>query len=895
MDGNNTPIIDGASLGEHLHFLWAKTDRSAAEKWHPLVLHLLDVAACADAIMEREPSTTRECLSATLGLDWPAARPWLLTLIACHDLGKACPGFQSKWSYLQSSSGLPYPRSPNQKINHAYVSQIALGELLRDCDWSPDLADLLGDAVGCHHGSRCSPYRLEMLEGDRRALGAVEWRQARQRIFQALRQTFGAQAQPTATNLSGPGFMLISGLTSFADWIGSNDAWFPFGAPEDCTNLQVWFEDRKGRAEQALDALGWSHRTALSTDPTPFAGVFGFPARPLQEAIAQAMEVMVEPGILLVEAPMGEGKTEAAFFAHLELQRRLGHRGLYVALPTKATGNAMFHRTREFLDRQGAGRILDLQLLHGATLLNEEFQALRIRDVHDEADGGAVRASEWFTHKKRALLSEYGVGTVDQALVPILPVRHNFVRLWGLANRVVIFDEIHAYDTYTGTLLLSLVRWLLALRSSVVLLSATLSPSFRCNLAKLIGAELPAEEPSYPRLSRFQSKSVVQTHFSADPKRRRTLLIQGIGTDLNAMYAALQDQLPERGAGMALVNTVKRAQELFTLFPEGEPLVRGDLRVGKRLPDGTEIYLFHARFPANLRQGREDQALATFGPAGNRSCRRILIATQVAEQSLDLDFDLMATDLAPIDLLLQRAGRMWRHERGPRPIPQPNLLIAGLSGNEPPGFADPLWWSAVYREDVLLRTWLLLRDRDQVTLPDEIDLLVQAVYERQVEPPPQVADRLMTAESRADKDSSESMLEALRASIGSPDDASWNDPARFVLYDEDAPGVHRTLMAQTRQGDDSVTAIPIFPADGYRPEALPGITRARQWLQRAIGVSRRSVVEHLRRDGIPTGWERSPLLRNGYPLVLDDRKRWVDDELVCLDDDLGLVYAPKER
>ena len=163
----------------------------------------------------------------------------------------------------------------------------------------------------------------------------------------------------------------------------------------------------------------------------------------------------------------------------LELQRRFGHRGLYVALPTKATGNAMFKRTLKFLRHQGTDRKLDLQLLHGAALLNDTFQNLRLSGIHDPATGGEIRAGEWFTHKKRALLSEYGVGTVDQALLPILPVRHNFVRLWGLANRVVVFDEIHAYDAYTGTLLIHLLRWLLALGSSVVLLSATLPPSIR--------------------------------------------------------------------------------------------------------------------------------------------------------------------------------------------------------------------------------------------------------------------------------------------------------------------------------------------------------------------------------------------------------------------------------
>ena len=299
----------------------------------------------------------------------------------------------------------------------------------------------------------------------------------------------------------------------------------------------------------------------------------------------------------------------------------------------------MLTQTLEFLRSQGTNRPLDLQLLHGGALLNDTFQGLKVSGIHDSKAGGEVRAGEWFTNKKRALLSEYGVGTIDQALLPILPVRHNFVRLWGLANRVVVLDEIHAYDAYTGTLLVHLLRWLLALGSSVVLLSATLSPSIRRKLAGVVGSNLPEPEKPYPRLSIFcPGKKVCQKHFEADPARRQTVRVQAISTDLSGMRTALEEHLIRGGMGLALVNTVQRAQDLYLLFPDGEPLEREGLRFGKRLSDGTEVFLFHARFPADRRQKREEQALVTFGKRGNRTGRKILIATQVVEQSLDLDF-----------------------------------------------------------------------------------------------------------------------------------------------------------------------------------------------------------------------------------------------------------------
>lgn len=877
--------------------LWAKTRTNSAAGWHPLILHLLDVAASADVILEREPKSTRMRIAAILGMQWEDARPWILTVLGCHDLGKSSPGFQYKWPEAPQT-GLPFPRSPNTDMNHAFVSQIALSELLQERGWPAELAVLSADAVGCHHGARVAPTTLDHLMGDRRVIGNDDWTQARMGLFAALQDVFKPTRIPTKDTLSGPDFMLLSGLTSFADWIGSNEDWFPFGTPEDCEYLPGWFQKRRDCAVQELDAIGWEFRTPLSKEPKTFKQVFSFTPRPLQQAVADTLSDITEPAILLVEAPMGEGKTEAAFFAHLELQRRFGHRGLYVALPTKATGNAMFKRTLEFIRAQGHDRKLDLQLLHGGTVLNDTFQDLRISGIHDPETGGEIRAGEWFTNKKRALLSEYGVGTVDQAILPILPVRHNFVRLWGLANRVVVFDEIHAYDAYTGTLLVHLLRWLLALGSSVVLLSATLPPNIRRELAKVVNADMPEHEAEYPRLSVFHPGAVEQIHFVADPDRRLTLSLQGIPHDLLSMYSALNEHLVNGGMGLALVNTVQRAQDLYRLFPEGEPIESEGQRVGKRLSDGTEIFLFHARFPADRRQKCENQVLATFGVGSNRCGRKILIATQVAEQSLDLDFDLIATDLAPIDLILQRAGRLWRHTREYRPVSgPPTLLIAGLSGDEPPAFGKPLWWGKVYREDILLRTWCLLREGQRVNLvlPDEIDILVQAVYEEHVEIPEMLQERSNSALLDGEGEAIIKHGQANQAIIGFPDDASWNDPARFVLFDEDEPGVHRTLMAQTRLGEDSVVAIPLWLVDGFRPETIPDFAQAKQWHLRAMSLSRKGVVKKFKTLGVPEGWKKSPLLRNCFPLELDAQGCWTEDSKVRLDDDLGLVYESKEE
>ena len=854
---------------------------------------MLDVAASADAILTREPEQTRNQMARILGLEWDDARTWLLTLIGCHDLGKACPGFQCKWPEAPAS-GLPMPKVPNTAINHAFVSQIALTELLQESGWPAELAGHVADAVGCHHGNRATPTELYRLSGDRNALGREDWKQVRSELLEALLSVFGPSKIPEKPYLSGPDFMLLSGLTSFADWIGSNEEWFSFEQPDKDVDLSQWFRERKILAERALDHIGWHDRTPLSSEAVSFTRVFGFPPRPLQQAVADALNALKGPAILLVEAPMGEGKTEAAFFAHLELQRKFGHRGMYVALPTKATGNAMFMRTLSFLNSRSAGRKLDLQLSHGAALLNDAFQDLRLSGIYDSASGGQIRAGEWFTHKKRALLSEYGVGTVDQALLPILPVRHNFVRLWGMANRVVVFDEIHAYDAYTGTLLVHLLRWLMALGASVVLLSATLPPAIRRKLAHMVGSVLPASDTQYPRLSILQQGAAEQIHFEADPNRRRTLRLAGISPEPQEIRAGLAKHMANGGLGLALVNTVQRAQELYALFSEGEPLFRNGQRTGKRLSDGTEVYLFHARYPAERRQQREGNALALFGRDSTRAGRKILIATQVAEQSLDLDFDVIVSDLAPIDLLLQRAGRLWRHARGKRPLSEPVFIIAGLSGDKPPAFGKPLWWNAVYREDLLVRTWSLLRERVQLTLPDEIDDLVQTVYDEHGVVSESIQDWLDKAMIDAEGKAYAQKIQANQAIIGFPDDASWDDPARFVLFDEDEPGVHRMLLAKTRLGEASVLVVPLQAQNRPLIETPPTFAQAKQWYQSSVSLSRKCVVQKFQKLGVPQTWQQSSILRNCYPMFMDLNGRWIEDGCIRLDQELGVVYEAKE-
>lgn len=307
-------------------------------------------------------------------------------------------------------------------------------------------------------------------------------------------------------------------------------------------------------------------------------------ARPLQVAADRLLAATEEPALLVVEAPMGEGKTELAFLAYLRLQALHNHRGLYLALPTQATGAAIFERTLKFLEAFSSGTPLDLQLAQGNAALNEHV--LRLRGI-DGRQGQDVSSSMWFAQRRRALLSPYGVGTIDQALLAVLNVKHHFVRLWGLSNRVVILDEVHAYDAYTTGLIETLLKWLKLMGSSVVLMSATLPSAKRRRLLKAWGVE---EEPdtSYPRLSLATGGRLGCASFAA--RDLPAVHITGVSEDLSQIAALALRLLQSEGCGAVIVNTVERAQQLYRMVRD---------RSNPKIP----VILLHARFPLEQRDG----------------------------------------------------------------------------------------------------------------------------------------------------------------------------------------------------------------------------------------------------------------------------------------------------
>lgn len=944
--------------------LWAKSPRQKGEVKLGVLEHLLNVAACAAEILELEPPQVKTQLAADLGLPVEQGLAWVLALIALHDLGKASPAFQVLWR--EGAEALDTQRLEIHKLlrepytPHGVVSEHCLPTFLNgQLGWPLLLAKQVAEAVGCHHGFRVESLDRENLSDMQ--VGTGGWERVRHELCRLVCRAVGADyaAVPTVSELSPPAFMRLAGLTSFADWLGSS---FPLPTQTDFSAYEdpaAYFARARTQARQLLqEQVHWPAFAPLHAQLPPLEQVFhyfsSFKPRPLQTALAGALAQVEGPALVLVEAPMGEGKTEAALYAYLQLQHAAQHRGLYVALPTQATGSAMFERLVEFLRQQGSHKPVSIQLAHGGTLLNDEFQE-RIEntrvfyqtntDADEQASVEAVRVEEWFTSRKRALLDEFGVGTVDQALLGVLGVSHQFVRLWGLGNRVVVLDEVHAYDIYTSELIAALVSWLRALGSSVVILSATLPDESR---RKLLGAwgvrDVPAAM-TYPRWTvanqtgAVTSDTIPATDAEGNASRpSQHVRLQPLSSRPEEVAGQAVALSVQGGCVAVIVNTVQRAQkvqrEVVRLLAERGIVAQTCTGSGPKGKEKLGVLLYHARYPADERAYREKAVLRYLGKDGQRPTRFILIATQVAEQSLDFDADVMISDLAPVDLLLQRAGRLHRHTRPPESRqghPEPVLYVAGLD-EWPTEAMKSEAWQRVYAPALLYRTWLTLQGRGGVILPDELDDLVQEVYGPPYSNaglPKERLDLIEQAEDRLRGVRTGQETRGRFAHIGLPDEF-WSTPLHRHPEEPDTESVNDDGLAgeddipRTRLGEQSVRIVPVMKqADGVwvvcpPPKAIQAkgegwqalfprfreleksdADTAKRIYRRSLSVSRWEIVEAAMKGELwpyglghqRQGWQAHSLLRDVWPLDLTQGDWEMGNLRVSLDEELGLVYS----
>ena len=630
-------------------------------------------------------------------------------MAALHDIGKISQGFQSKCPKWLEQVGLTEISTAqgwqNFEKDHAKVSQFTVQNLLKQksaIHWAV--------AVGAHHGYLHRPGErgLQEIVG----MKNDEWELERQRVAKQLVDILG-ELPDTEIDRNSPHLWWLAGLISVADWIGSDEVYFPIDR-----NLEV--DESQQRAQAAVEAIGFTLpevRSGLS-----FGQLFPFPQNDLQR---EAQTAITEPGIYVIEAPMGMGKTEAALSCAYRLICEGKANGIYFALPTQATSNRIHLRVEDFARKiwpDGAAT----RLIHANSWLMQDIQQLApIATTDGDSSEDARAGRDWFASAKRALIAPFGVGTVDQALLAVVAAKHFFVRRFGLAGKVVILDEVHSYDFYTGTLIRVLCETLEALGCTVILLSATLTPERR---TALLGKCDTSEAADYPLITGRQSKGAFITPRPAQPPEEKSVHVAFTEKE-RALHGAWE-QACNGACVLWICNTVSSAQAVHAQL-QGMEKQRGR--------QGTPaLGILHSRFPYFRREELETYWMDVLGK--NSKSRRgcILVSTQIVEQSVDLDADLLITELAPTDMLLQRIGRLWRHPRGERPakrtecwIIKETATLDELRAKNKKDIRKSLGAKAwVYAPYVLLRSLEVWSSRDErsITIPTEIRSLLKDTY-----------------------------------------------------------------------------------------------------------------------------------------------------------------------
>ncbi|MGA5171111.1 MULTISPECIES: CRISPR-associated helicase/endonuclease Cas3 [Streptomyces] len=790
-DGGGSRSGLGSRLGVAACSVWAKHDRDC-DGWLPLWRHMDDSAAVAGLLWDDWlPAGVRRLIAEGLPGGEDDARRLVVWLSGVHDIGKATPAFACQVDQLADrmrSAGLEMGTArelgADRKLApHGLAGLVLLQEWLEEeRGWSGRQSGQFAVVVGGHHGVPPEHGQIKALL-DRSHLvwssgvSRAAWRQVQAELLDACAVKYGVAGRLNewrGVKLRQPVQVLLSAVVIVADWIASNPDLFPY-FPE---GAGVTGSERVTAAWQGLNLpRPWVAAESGQGVGGLFSARFALPAgarvRPVQEAAVELAREMAEPGLMVIEAPMGEGKTEAALAVAEVFAARSGAGGVFFALPTMATGNAMFPRLLDWLGRLPVegGERLSVLLAHSKAALNERFAELVragrgrvVAAVDVDGEAGEWRPSEdrrlasaelvahsWLRGRKKAMLSSFVAGTVDQLLFAGLKSRHLALRHLAVAGKVVVIDEVHAYDTYMSSYLDRALSWLGAYRVPVVVLSATLPAGRRRELAEAYagGGDLASVSSveGYPLLTAVVAGQLARVVLPAASNRGAEVTVERLNDDLTVLVDRLVAELADGGCVLVVRNTVKRvlqtAKALRAKF--------GD----------ANVTVAHSSFLDADRAVKDAALLGRFGPPGKSVGRpagpHVVVASQVAEQSLDVDFDLLVSDLCPVDLLLQRMGRLHRHQRGGGQADRPvglrtaRCLVTGVDWSE--RVPVPVRGSvAVYGLYPLLRSAAVLlphlEQRRPVRLPQDISLLVQGAYRSGPAGPGEWAEAMAGARQR---------------------------------------------------------------------------------------------------------------------------------------------------
>lgn len=783
--------------------LWAKKKSVEGHQyWLPLIVHLTDAQNVINWLYNHWLAPGQKTLLET---ELPEIELQKLVKFIgfTHDIGKALPNFQEKASYNGDRELDKYlieqlVRDGFDKLDELVLSSpkasphARAGEALLE-NFGVPLS--IGAIIGGHHGrpefdapkKQIDDYTANYWQSDRCKKLQRNWQNVQERLLECGLKSSGYQIVSEIPDISQPAAIILEGLLIMADWLASTE--YANGVPLfPLIDLDQSYQD-VNTTERYQSAIRHWHINSIWTpemvtmDVDPYQVRWGFKARPVQQKMSASIGAAVDPGMVIVEAGTGQGKTEIALIAAEQLAYQTGRNGVFMGLPTQATTNAMFDRVNTWLKTLAQSQHDDyaIQLMHGKAKFNQVYRNLpNATDIFDPDDDdahmdGAVTVNRWFSGKK-SILTPFTVGTIDNLLLMGLKQKHLFLKHLGIGNKVVIIDEVHAYTAYMSSYIYKTVTWLGAYHVPIVILSATLPKDKRNKLMKaylkgkygrkfkqkMVTAPGWDEMEAYPLLSIVDGPEIKQfTEFSGRSDRAPMhLQIRRLTEEDTEMIQDVLAKIKDGGVAGIVVNTIKRAQAIAQLVPEDVPMI-----------------ILHSAFLAPDRAKQEQALQKAIGKNAKRPAKMIVIGTQVLEQSLDIDFDVLYTDIAPMDLILQRIGRLHRHAIDrPKNLREPQAYIMGINGPQDFGDAN----EAIYGQYLLMKTNHFLKDR--VVIPDDISKLVQVVYDEKTD---EAVDSIEPAKA-------EFKLELKKAT------------AKAKVFQIDNPGLRPTIHDWLSRGRDDV-------------------------------------------------------------------------------------------
>ena len=669
---------------------WAKSDRQDPRRIHLLEHHLADVGACFEALLAQPTIRQRLARSGDLDSLDHATEARLALFAAFHDIGKVNVGFQTQ---IWRDTELPTRQPRRHRAGHTLdLAPVLSNEDRETAAWFFDALGWWSDAIESwdnrggetvcglfvaalsHHGL---PLQLNGQRSPNpqiwRRYGDLDPEACVRRIGRLARQWFPAAFVSKAPPLPyAPAFQhQFLGLCSLADWIGSNEAWFPFRADPD----DDYMEEARRSARSAVGAIGLdlSQQRSQGTEAPGFDSLFphiGEPHNAIQRAAA--LDAPLGERLVIVESETGSGKTEATLWRFARMYEAGLVDGLYFALPTRAAAVQIHGRIKRFI----------------ASLFPDQHRPPVVLAVPGyEPDEDAQEAAlQWYKvwwdrhydnerpwaseNPKRYLAAQIAVGTVDQAMMGALKVKHAHMRAACLARNLLVVDEVHASDTYMSAVLEALLGAHLDAGGYALLMSATLGSVARRRWLS-VGSSGLNDAPSmneaihapYPAVSTI-TPGGERVAVAGENNQEKTVGIEA-APEVQDFEAVAHRALTAARAGakvLVIRNTVTYALNM-------QQAVEHAAAVGDRsllfACQGTST-LHHGRFAAADRRLLDRQVEISFGKT-RESGGRVVVGTQTLEQSLDIDADLLITDLCPVDVLLQRIGRLHRHPRRDRP------------------------------------------------------------------------------------------------------------------------------------------------------------------------------------------------------------------------------------